>query len=131
MKKLLALLVVVAALSLSTVALFAHHGRGATYARNEITLKGTIKDFHWRNPHVAIFVDVPDATGKVTTWAIEHSNVSSLARRGYTRNTLQPGQPVTVHVNPAANGSPQGLCRKIVLPDGKEIFQRGGPEDID
>jgi len=118
---------------LSATTLLAHHGRGATYAKNEIPLKGTVKEVLWRNPHIAIFLDVKDENGKVTTWAIEHSNVSTLARLGYSKQTLLPGMQVTVYVNPGSKGEPIGLCEKIVMADGKEIFLRGprGAANID
>ena len=116
---------------LVSMPVFAHHGRGATYAKTEISLKGTVKEVLWRNPHIAIFLDVPDANGKVTTWAIEHSNVSQLARLGYTKTTLTPGMKVTAVVNPGAKGDPIGLCQKIILADGKEIFLRDSlPEEL-
>ena len=105
--------------------LFAHHGRGATYdGKRELSVKGTVSQLVWRNPHIAIFVDVKDETGKVTTWVIEHSNISQLARLGYGRNSLQVGTEVTAVFNPGSKGEPIGLCQKIILPDGKEIFQR-------
>ena len=75
--------------------------------------------------HIGILIDVKDASGKVTTWSIEHSNVSTLARLGYTRLSLQAGWEVTAYVNPGSKGEPIGLCRKIVLADGKTIFYRG------
>jgi len=119
------------ALILATTPLFAHHGRGATYAKQEVALKGTVKEVLWRNPHIAIFLDVRGDNGKVTTWAIEHSNVSQLARLGYTKTTLRPGMEVTAYVNPGSKGDPIGLCQKIVLADGKEIFLRDSlPEEL-
>ena len=73
--------------------LLAHHGRGVTYdTDSEIALEGTIKEFVWRNPHTAILIDVEDENGDVVTWAIEHSNVSTLARAGYSRRTLVPAK---------------------------------------
>src|SRR5438552_5992553 len=110
--------------ALVSIPAFAHHGRGATYAKKEISLKGTVKEVLWRNPHIAIFLDVKDDSGKVTTWAIEHSNVSQLARLGYSKTTLRPGMEVTAVFNPGAKGDPIGLCQKIILADGKEIFLR-------
>ena len=108
----------------------AHHGRGATYdTDSEIPLEGTIREFVWRNPHTAILIDVEDDNGDVVTWAIEHSNVSTLARAGYSRRTLVAGQEVTAYVNPGAQGEPIGLCRRIVLADGTVIFRRGGGVD--
>ena len=109
-----------------TGSLFAHHGRGSTYdTKKEIAVKGTVSQLLWRNPHIAIFVDAKDATtGKVTTWVIEHSNISQLARLGYGKNSLKVGMEVTAVFNPGSKGEPIGLCQKIVLADGKEIFQR-------
>jgi len=121
----------VAILALSSTPLLAHHGRGATYAKTDLSLKGTVKEVLWRNPHIAIFLDVKDNNGKVTTWAIEHSNVSQLARLGYSRTTLRPGMEVTAIVNPGSKGDPIALCQKIVLADGKEIFLRDSlPEEL-
>jgi Family of unknown function (DUF6152) len=120
------ILVVLLVLSVGAGTLYAHHGRGATYDNTkEIQVKGTVKQVLWRNPHIGILIDVKDASGKVTTWSIEHSNVSTLARLGYTRLSLQPGWEVTAVVNPGSHGEPIGLCRKIILADGKEIFLRG------
>jgi hypothetical protein len=71
----------------------AHHGRGTRYDMDaEIELKGVVRELVWRNPHIAIAIDVPDEFGEPVTWLIEHSNVNTLARLGYHRNTLKPGQ---------------------------------------
>ena len=133
MKRFSAVLFTAAAVLLTLVGsktLVAHHGRGSTYdTKKEIPLKGTIKEVLWRNPHIAIFLDVKDADGKVTTWAIEHSNVSQLARLGYTKGTLRPGMEVTVVVNPGSKGEPIGLCQKVILANGKEIFLRDSLPD--
>jgi Family of unknown function (DUF6152) len=117
---------------LGSTPLFAHHGRGSTYdTKKEVSLKGTVKEVVWRNPHIAIFLDVKDSSGKVTTWAIEHSNVSQLARLGYSKGTLKPGMEVTAVVNPGSKGEPIGLCQKVILADGKEIFLRDSlPEEL-
>ena len=122
MKRVLVVLVI---LSISAGTAFAHHGRGSTYdTKKQISLKGTVSQLLWRNPHIAILLDVKGDDGTVVTWAIEHSNISQLARLGYGRNTLQVGMQVTAFVNPGSKGEPIGLCQKIILPDGKEIFQR-------
>jgi hypothetical protein len=116
---------VVLLVAVATSAL-AHHGRGSTYdTKREISVKGVVSQLSWRNPHVAIYIDQKDeASGKVTTWVIEHSNISQLARLGYGRNTVQVGMEVTAYFNPGSRGEPIGLCQKIILPDGKEVFQR-------
>jgi hypothetical protein len=127
MKRIFSILLVAALMS---VTLYAHHGRGSTFDMSKFTeLKGTVKEVQWRNPHVGFFIDVKDATGKVTTWAIEHSNVITLAEEGYNRNTLKPGQEVTAVINAGSGGKPIGYLFKIVLPDGKEIFHRRGNQN--
>lgn len=117
--------VLVTGLSIVAEPLLAHHGRGAAYdVQREISFKGTVTQVLWRNPHIAIFIDVKDANGKVTNWVIEHSNISQLARLGYGKQTVQVGMEVTAFVNPGSGGKPIGLCQKIILPNGKEVFQR-------
>jgi hypothetical protein len=116
----------------ATPSLAAHHGRGQTFdMKKRVTLKGTVSQVKWQNPHVLIFIDVPDEAGKVVTWGFENSNVHTLAVQGYNRNTLKIGQPVTAIVNPAANGEPLGIIVKVILADGKEIMsrERGNPVD--
>ena len=112
--------------------LAAHHGRGATFdMKKQLTLKGTVAQVRWQNPHVLISIDVPDEAGKVVTWTFENSNVHTLATQGYNRNTLKVGQPVTAVLNPAANGAPLGIIVKVILADGREIMsrERGNPLD--
>jgi hypothetical protein len=128
MKKLLVLVVMLAVAS----PVLAHHGRGATYdMKKQVTLKGVVTEVSWRNPHVLIWMDVKDESGKVTNWGFENSNVSSLAREGYNRNTLRVGQEITAIVNPGVNGAPVGIVVRVVLADGKVIMsrERGNPLD--
>jgi len=131
MSKPIACFAVLAAVAM-TASLAAHHGRGASFdMKKQVTLKGTVSQVKWQNPHVLIFIDVPDVTGKVVTWGFENSNVHTLATQGYNRNTLKFGQPITAIVNPAANGEPLGIIVKIILEDGKVIMsrERGNPLD--
>jgi hypothetical protein len=128
MKKLFIVFVLIAL----AVPLFAHHGRGATYdMKKQVTLKGVVTEVSWRNPHVLIWMNVKDETGKVVSWGFENSNVSSLAREGYNRNTLHVGEEITAIVNPGVNGMPIGIVVKVILPDGKVVMsrERGNPVD--
>jgi hypothetical protein len=87
-----------------------------------MTLKGTVKEFNWVNPHCQIFVDVKDANGKVVNWAIETLAPAVLKRAGWSRETLHAGDEVTITFAPSKRGTPVGIVRKIVLPDGKELM---------
>jgi uncharacterized protein DUF6152 len=132
MSTLRAFLLLLAATVIAAVPLAAHHGRGATFdMKKQLTLKGTVSQIKWQNPHVLISIDVPDETGNVVTWTFENSNVHTLATQGYNRNTLKIGQPLTAVLNPAANGAPLGIIVKVILADGKEIMsrERGNPVD--
>ena len=117
---LLSLFVVVGPLS-------AHHGRAATYdGSKDITVKGTVTEWAWRNPHVVVYMDAKDANGKVQNWAFEGQNTSMLAHNdGLHRNSLKPGQEITIVASPARNGSPFGVIKKVILADGKEIMVFG------
>jgi hypothetical protein len=125
MRKLIGFSLLALVLSVATLPLAAHHGRGATFdMKKRITLKGVVTEVAWRNPHVRIYMDVRDETGKVVNWGFENSSVGSLAREGYHRNTLHVGQEITAIINPAANGAPTGIVVKVILADGKEIMSR-------
>jgi len=125
MKKLHTLSLLLAGVVLVAPPLAAHHGRGQTFdMKKQITLKGTVSQVKWQNPHVLIFIDVKDDAGMIVTWGFENSNVHTLASQGYNRNTLKVGQPVTAILNPAANGAPLGIIVKVILADGREIMSR-------
>ena len=132
MRTLRAVFLFLVAAALAAPPLAAHHGRGQTFdMKKPLTLKGTVSQVKWQNPHVLIFIDVQDEAGRVVTWAFENSNVHTLATQGYNRNTLKLGQPITAVLNPAANGAPLGIIVKIILADGREIMsrERGNPVD--
>jgi hypothetical protein len=120
--------------SLATGPLMAHHGTGISYdlVNKPITLKGTVTEFRWANPHVSVFMDVKDANGKVMNWSMEGNSIVGYARQGFSRNTLKAGMEVTALVYPSKiKGNPAAVIAKITLPDGKEVlrFQRDEPGD--
>jgi hypothetical protein len=101
--------------------LFAHHG-ASVYDRQKLTnFKATITEFRYVNPHVQIFFDVKDETGNVVRWNCESINPGMLSKQGWTRNTLKPGDQVTIAAFPARLGSPICLFQKLTLADGKEL----------
>jgi Family of unknown function (DUF6152) len=101
--------------------LFAHHG-AAAFADTVVVLKeATVTKFVWANPHVFVMFDVKDDKGNVTRWAVETGNPSAVALLGWNRNSLQPGDVITVYLYPAKSGSPLGRLNKIVLADGKTL----------
>ena len=100
----------------------AHHGTGTSYdLTKELTLSGTVTRFLWSNPHVLIYVDVTDGQGKVVNWGGELNNPRFIARQGYTKDTVRPGDKVTIIGNPSKAGTTFIVIDKIVLPDGRSV----------
>ena len=115
-----------AALFFLSVPGFAHHG-AAGYDSNKLTtLKGTVTDFRFQNPHAQILMDVKDSSGKVQNWILEAVGIATLSRNGWNRSIIKPGDTITVTGNPTKNGSPAMRLTKVVLANGKELgLERG------
>jgi hypothetical protein len=108
--------------------LFAHHG-SAAFENNLLVLKdATVTQFVWANPHTFVKFDVKDDKGNITHWAAEAGSPSAVSLLGWTRNSLQPGDVITVYIFPAKSGNPVGRLNKVVLADGKTLkdSQLGG-----
>jgi hypothetical protein len=115
------LLAVIAAIVAFAGATFAHHGLSAYDEKNPITLKGTVTEFAWSNPHSQIYFDVTDDKGKVTHWACETLNPGRLLRAGWNKHSLKAGDQITISLIPAKGGAPVGFLRKLILADGSEL----------
>lgn len=102
-----------------------HHGR-ASFESTEITLKGTVTDFHFVNPHCVVEFEVKDDQGRVLKWEGQLSSASRLAPRGWTANSLEAGNEITITGYRAINGSPVIWVSKIVMLDGQELKLGGG-----
>lgn len=100
---------------------FAHHGLAAYDTTKTVTIKGTIEEFLFVNPHCELYFDVRDDSGKIVKWGAEFTNPGVLHRRGWTKEMFKPGDTITVIGNRAKNGSPVIRALKIVLPDGREL----------
>ncbi len=119
-------------LALGAAPALAHHSFAAEYdSTKPVTLKGSITKMEWQNPHARFYVDVTDETGKVTNWEFELGSPNGLMRRGWTRNSLKPGDTVTVEGYLAKDGSKLANARNVTLGDGRKIFagsaDDGGP----
>jgi hypothetical protein len=101
---------------------FAHHG-GSDYDTIHLkTLKGTVTEFLWENPHCQVFFDVNEVkAGSPVRWGIETLAPAVLKRAGWSPKTLQPGDQITITFAPSKKGTPVGLIRKVILSDGKEL----------
>jgi hypothetical protein len=91
-----------------SVPLFAHHGNASYDSTKTVTVKGTVTDYIWANPHVFLKVDAKERNGNTSHWIIEAQNPLSQIEVGWTKNTFKPGDEVIVEVIPAKNGQPIG-----------------------
>jgi hypothetical protein len=107
----------VAALFLSgTVA--AHHSFAMFDQKKVVTLKGTVTEFQWTNPHAFIHIEVPDGAGGKQEWQVELNSPNNLKRQGWKSSSVKPGDEVTLVLNPLRDGQKGGLFVSVTLPDG-------------
>jgi hypothetical protein len=95
----------------------AHHSFPAQYdASKPITLTGKVTRVEWTNPHIFIYVDVPnEATGEVVNWALEMGGPNALLRLGWKRDSLKVDDLITVEGSLARDGSNLANATSIVM----------------
>src|SRR5580700_2506729 len=112
-----------------SVPLFAHHGNAAYDAEKSVTVKGTVTDYIWSNPHVFVKLDGKDDNGNVVHWIVEGQNPVSMTQIGWTKNTFKAGDVVEIDAMPAKNGNPIAFLggasptapRKRIVINGKQF----------
>jgi hypothetical protein len=112
------LLVAVVGLS---VPLSAHHGTASFDTGKTVTVKGTVTEYVWSNPHVLVKVDAKDENGDVAHWVLEAQNPVTQAGRGWSKNTFKAGDEVSLDITPAKNNRPVGEIRGRIVINGKEF----------
>lgn len=112
----------------STLPLFAHHSTAAYDSTKVVTMRGAVTSVDWRNPHVRIHVNVPDANGRLVNWDVETWGTGQMSVRGWTNGFLNPGDHVRIDVFVAKDGTPRAFVRMLTLPDGQVVD--GPPADF-
>ena len=94
---------------------WAHHSH-ANYKTNEfMNISGTITEVHWMNPHVWLYMEVANE-GRTSVWALEGGSIGALTRGGWTRDSMKPGDKVTVrchHLKDSSDGCLLGFVTSI------------------
>jgi hypothetical protein len=104
---------------------FAHHGTANYDMTKVVTLKGTVTDFQFINPHTLILFDVKNEKGIVEHWQAEATSPNHLVRAGWTKNIVKSGDEITISGFRAKNGSTVMRFQKMVLANGQEITEGG------
>lgn len=105
------LVVVCGAFAAFPVSVQAHHSFAIYDSENPITLSGVLREHRWTNPHAAVVLIVTNEDGSETDWVLDQGPVNMLSRQGWTRDTLNPGDLLTVEFDPLHSGQPGGLLQ--------------------
>src|ERR1700687_798909 len=128
-KKIRTISFVVVSLLIMSVPLFAHHGNASYDTTKTVTVKGTVTEYVWSNPHTFIKLDAKDDSGNTVHRIIEGQNPVSMMAIGWTKNTFKPGDEVEIDAMQAKNGNPVAFLgsasptaprRRIVI-NGKQF----------
>jgi len=107
----------------------AHHSFAAFNITTEKTISGTVKQVDWTNPHTWIWLEVANSQGGVETFGFEGMSPNYLARRGWSKSTLKPGDKITVTFRPMRDGSNGGMFMNAKRPTGEVLTMTGLPID--
>jgi hypothetical protein len=119
---------VIAALAMAGAALSAHHSFAAFDMSKEQTITGVVSRFDWTNPHTFIWVDVTSEKGATETWAIEGMSPNYLGRRGWSKNSVKPGDKITVSIRPLKESKTGGMFIRAQIGD-RVLMPTGTPTD--
>ena len=101
----------------------AHHSFAAEFdADKPVTLKGTVTNIEWANPHIWVYLDVKGQEGAAQPWQCEGGPPNTLTRNGWTKDSLKVGDQVTIDGVLAKDGSKTCNARLVKLPDGRSVF---------
>ena len=122
MKKLIVCGLLLAGIVAGTRTATAHHSFAAEFdSKKQVKLEGVVTKVEWTNPHVWIYLNVKDASGKVTNWGAEMGPPHLLQGQGWTRTSMKIGDSIVVQGSLAKNGSKRLNARNVTTPDGKKM----------
>ena len=105
-----------------TSAAWAHHSQSEYDSKSRVDVEGTVTKVEWKSPHAWVYVDVADTKGEKVNWSFELPRPVTLMRRGWTRDSLKPGDRITVSGARAKNFPTIGLANAIKDSTGKPVF---------
>ncbi|HEY7191000.1 MAG TPA: DUF6152 family protein [Vicinamibacterales bacterium] len=103
-------------------AAWAHHSQSEYDLRAKVEVEGAVTKVEWRSPHAWIYVDVINDKGEKVNWSFELPSPVTLMRRGWTRDSLKPGDRIKVSGAPAKNFPAIGIANSIKDANGKPVF---------
>jgi len=110
--------------------LAAHHSTVAYLAEPRTLKNATIEKVLWASPHVILVFNVKEANGASTSWNVETGSPTSVAQVGWNRNSVKPGDKLTIELYPAKNGAHVGRLKKLIFSDGRELLDTQNPTGL-
>jgi hypothetical protein len=100
----------------------AHHSGAAFDPAQTVAVNGTVARVEWQSPHARLYVDAKDEHGNAVQWNVELPSPNTLMRRGWTRDSLKPGDPVSLKVHPARNYPNIAWAVNVADASGKQLY---------
>jgi hypothetical protein len=125
-RRFLFLFLLAAGLILAASPAFAHHSTAEFDMATMTAVKGTVTQFEWSNPHAYILVESKDDKGNLVEWTAELASLGMLSRINWKRDTVKPGDEITIYGNPAKNGKTLMRLEKIAFANGQELSAKVG-----
>jgi len=118
--------ILVASFLMLGIPLSAHHGTGVAYEVDKlVTIKGTVVDWLWSNPHCGLLFDATDEKGNLVHWGAELGNPHQMSGAGFSKDSFKPGDKITATGHPAKSGAPRMTLDHVVLSDGRLLWGKG------
>jgi hypothetical protein len=103
--------------------ILAHHSFAAEFDDSKkVMLQGPVAKVEWQNPHIWLYLDAKDESGKTVRWQCEGGPPNSLTRNGWTKDALKEGDVITIDGRRAKDGTNTCNARSVKLPDGRTVF---------
>jgi len=103
-----------------------HHSLAMYDTSTQVTIEAVVEEFEWRNPHSWLHIFVKDENGTESMWTLESNSTGQLTQSGWTRDSVKPGDVVTVVLNPLRDGTRGGRLEEIRHIDGRVFSRQGG-----
>ncbi len=120
-KRSIVMIAFAAGLLIASLPAFAHHSTAEYDMTTLSSVKGAVTQFEWSNPHAYIHIQVKDEKGNALEWTAELASIGMLSRANWSRNTVKPGDEITIVGYRAKNGKNSMRLNKIVFANGEEL----------
>jgi hypothetical protein len=108
---------------LLSTTLDAHHSFSAQYdASRPVEMKGIVTKVEWTNPHVRLYLDVPDEKGQPANWNVEMASPNVLVRNGWKQGTVKPGDQIVISGYLARKGDRMAIAGSVADASGRPLF---------